>query len=177
MAGERSERAPAQTLEQRLRALRQANEIRSRRAALKKELASGRVRIDDVLAQPPVYAKTAKVQGLLLAVPKVGPARAARILSRCRIAPSKTFKGMTDEVLAWQTERLQELETHRDGHTVYVRPELVVEIAFDGVQTSSRYPGGVALRFARVKGYRPDKRPEEADTIETVRRIHAGEGS
>ena len=85
----------------------------------------------------------------------------------------KTFKGMTDEVLAWQTERLQELETHRDGHTVYVRPELVVEIAFDGVQTSTRYPGGVALRFARVKGYRPDKRADEADTIETVRAIHA----
>ena len=86
----------------------------------------------------------------------------------------KTFKGMTDEVLAWQTERLQELETHRDGHTVYVRPELVVEIAFDGVQTSSRYPGGVALRFARVKGYRPDKRVDEADTIEAVRAIHGG---
>jgi len=86
----------------------------------------------------------------------------------------KTFKGMTDEMLVWQTERLLELETHRDAHTVYVRPELVVEIAFDGVQTSSRYPGGVALRFARVKGYRPDKRPDEADTIESVRAIHAG---
>ena len=86
----------------------------------------------------------------------------------------KTFKGMTDEMLVWQTERLLELETHRDAHTVYVRPELVVEIAFDSVQTSSRYPGGVALRFARVKGYRPDKRPDEADTIESVRAIHAG---
>ena len=96
MAGERSERAPAQTLDQRLRALRQANEIRSRRAALKKELASGRVRIADVLARPPAYAKTAKVQDLLLAVPKVGPARAARLLSRCRIAPSKTVGGMTE---------------------------------------------------------------------------------
>lgn len=96
MAGERSERAPAQTLDQRLRALRQANEIRSRRAALKKELASGRVRIEDVLAQPPAYAKTAKVHDLLLAVPKVGPARAARFLSRCRIAPSKTVGGMTE---------------------------------------------------------------------------------
>jgi hypothetical protein len=96
MAGERSERAPAQTLEQRRRALRQANEIRSRRAALKKELASGRVRIEDVLAQPPAYAKTAKVRDLLLAVPKVGPARAARFLSRCRIAPSKTVGGMTE---------------------------------------------------------------------------------
>ena len=86
----------------------------------------------------------------------------------------KTFKGMTDELLAWQTERLLELETHSDAHTVHVRPELVVEIAFDGVQASSRYPGGLALRFARVKGYRPDKRPEEADTIDTVRAIHAG---
>jgi len=86
----------------------------------------------------------------------------------------KTFKGMTDEMLAWQTERLLELETHRDAHTVYVRPELVVEIAFDGVQSSPRYPGGMALRFARVKGYRQDKRAEEADTIETVRAIHAG---
>jgi DNA ligase-1 len=85
----------------------------------------------------------------------------------------KTFKGMTDEVLAWQTERLQELETGREGITVFVRPELVVEVAFDGLQTSTRYPGGVAMRFARVKGYRPDKRPDEADTIETVRAIHA----
>ncbi|MGH3066839.1 MAG: ATP-dependent DNA ligase, partial [Gaiellaceae bacterium] len=84
----------------------------------------------------------------------------------------KTFKGMTDEMLAWQTEHLQSLETSRDGIVVYVRPELVVEIAFDGVQTSARYPGGVALRFARVKGYRPDKSAAEADTIETVREIH-----
>ena len=74
-------------------------------------------------------------------------------------------------MLAWQTERLLELETHRDAHTVYVRPELVVEIAFDGVQTSPRYPGGVALRFARVKGFREDKNAQEADTIETVRAI------
>jgi len=86
----------------------------------------------------------------------------------------KTFKGMTDRMLAWQTERLLALETRSDGHVVHVRPELVVEIAFDGIQTSSRYPGGVALRFARVKGYREDKRPDEADTIETVRAIHAG---
>ncbi len=84
----------------------------------------------------------------------------------------KTFKGMTDAMLVWQTEKLLELEERRDSHTVYVRPELVVEIAFDGVQTSKRYPGGVALRFARVKGYRPDKRPEEADTIDAVRAIH-----
>ncbi len=88
----------------------------------------------------------------------------------------KTFKGMTDQMLAWQTEHLLELEAAREGHVVHVRPELVVEIAFDGVQASRRYPGGVALRFARVKGYRPDKRPDEADTIETVRAIHAGAG-
>jgi DNA ligase-1 len=86
----------------------------------------------------------------------------------------KTFKGMTDEMLSWQTERLLQLETHRDGYTVYVRPELVVEVAFDGLQESTRYPGGLALRFARVKGYRPDKRPADADTIETVRAIHRG---
>jgi ATP-dependent DNA ligase I len=84
----------------------------------------------------------------------------------------KTFKGLTDDMLGWQTERLQELRIANDGFTVRVRPELVVEIAFDGVQASSRYPGGVALRFARVKGYRPDKRPDEADTIDTVRAIH-----
>jgi DNA ligase-1 len=84
----------------------------------------------------------------------------------------KTFKGMTDAMLEWQTARFLELEERRDGHTVYVRPELVVEIAFDGVQTSRRYPGGVALRFARVKGYRPDKSADEADTIDAVRAIH-----
>ncbi|MFT4008854.1 MAG: ATP-dependent DNA ligase [Nocardioidaceae bacterium] len=81
----------------------------------------------------------------------------------------KTFKGMTDRMLAWQTERFLELETRRDGHVVYVRPEQVVEIAFDGVQRSTRYPGGVALRFARVLRYRDDKTADEADTIETVR--------
>jgi ATP-dependent DNA ligase len=85
----------------------------------------------------------------------------------------KTFKGMTDEMLAWQTEHLLGLETQRDGHVICVRPELVVEVAFDGVQASSRYPGGVALRFARVKGYRPDKSPAEADTIDAVRAIQA----
>ncbi len=80
----------------------------------------------------------------------------------------KTFKGLTDEMLRWQTQRLQELETHRDRWTVYVRPGLVVEVKFDGVQRSKRYPGGVALRFARVVRYREDKRPEEVDTIQTV---------
>jgi ATP-dependent DNA ligase I len=84
----------------------------------------------------------------------------------------KTFKGMTDAMLAWQTEHLLTLETRRDEHTVHVRPELVVEVAFDGVQGSSRYPGGLALRFARVKGYRPDKGPTDTDTIDTVRAIH-----
>ncbi|MGH7539166.1 MAG: ATP-dependent DNA ligase [Gemmatimonadales bacterium] len=83
----------------------------------------------------------------------------------------KTFKGMTDEMLAWQTERLVALETAREGHVVHVRPELVVAVAFNGVQTSPRYPGGIALRFARVVRYRPDKGPEQADTIETVRRL------
>jgi DNA ligase-1 len=87
----------------------------------------------------------------------------------------KTFKGMTDSMLAWQTERLLELADRRDGHTVYVRPELVVEIAFDGLQASRRYAGGLALRFARVKGYRPDKRADEADTIDTVRALYGGE--
>jgi DNA ligase-1 len=83
----------------------------------------------------------------------------------------KTFKGMTDQVLDWQTARLQELETQRDEWTVFVRPELVVEVALDGVQASTRYAGGVALRFARIKGYRPDKRPQDADTIETLRSL------
>jgi DNA ligase-1 len=81
----------------------------------------------------------------------------------------KTFKGLTDELLRWQTEQLLELETSRNEWQVFVRPELVVEIAFDGVQTSPRYPGGVALRFARVLRYRDDKRPDEADTLDTVR--------
>ncbi len=83
----------------------------------------------------------------------------------------KTFKGLTDELLAWQTDRFLELETHRDGRTVFVRPEQVVEVAFDGVQRSSRYPGGMALRFARVKGYRDDKTAGEADTVEAVGRF------
>jgi len=81
----------------------------------------------------------------------------------------KTFKGMTDELLEWQTKELLARETHREGHVVHVRPELVVEIAFNEVQRSSQYPGGVALRFARVKGYRPDKQASEADTIDAVR--------
>jgi len=83
----------------------------------------------------------------------------------------KTFKGLTDSMLSWQTERLLSLEDHRDSYTVYVRPALVVEIAFDGVQRSPRYPGGLALRFARVLRYREDKTAAEADTIESVRAL------
>ena len=86
----------------------------------------------------------------------------------------KTFKGLTDKMLTWQTERLMELAVEPGDWVVRVRPELVVEVAFDGVQSSPRYPGGLALRFARVLRYREDKRPDEADTIETVRAIHAG---
>jgi DNA ligase-1 len=88
----------------------------------------------------------------------------------------KTFKGLTDELLRWQTAKFQSIELSRSDWVVYVRPELVVEIAFDGVQTSSQYPGGVALRFARVKRYREDKPASEADTIDTVRAIHARSG-
>jgi DNA ligase-1 len=83
----------------------------------------------------------------------------------------KTFKGLTDETLRWQTDRLQQIESRREGITVFVRPELVVEIELDGVQTSTRYPGGVALRFARLKRYRPDKSPADADTIDAVRAL------
>lgn len=85
----------------------------------------------------------------------------------------KTFKGLTDALLEWQTSRFLELEVSRDSYTVYVRPEQVVEVAFDGVQRSPRYPGGVALRFARVLRYRDDKTAAEADTIATVRSLGA----
>jgi DNA ligase-1 len=84
----------------------------------------------------------------------------------------KTFKGMTDALLEWQTRELLAREVARDAWTVYVRPELVVEIAFNEIQTSPRYTGGVALRFARVKRYRPDKSADQADTIAAVRAIH-----
>ncbi|MGI9601730.1 MAG: ATP-dependent DNA ligase, partial [Acidimicrobiales bacterium] len=96
------------------------------------------------------------------------------------IMVGKTFKGLTDELLTWQTEALQAIrddggDHHEPGrHVVYVRPELVVEIALDGAQASTRYPGGVALRFARVKGYRPDKTAADADTIDAVRRLLPG---
>src|SRR5262245_4908685 len=87
----------------------------------------------------------------------------------------KTFKGMTDEMIEWQTKKLQELEVSQEGIEVRVRPELVVEVAFNDVQESSIYPGGMALRFARVKRYRDDKRAADADTVETVRAILRGE--
>ena len=88
----------------------------------------------------------------------------------------KTFKGLTDAMLEWQTKEFLALEAHRDEWTVYVRPATVVEIAFSDLQASPRYPGGLALRLARVKRYRPDKRVEEADTIETVKKIFAAQG-
>jgi ATP-dependent DNA ligase I len=84
----------------------------------------------------------------------------------------KTFKGMTAEILEWQTAALLERETRRDGHIVFVRPELVVEIAFNDIQESPQYPGGLALRFARVKGYRPDKAAADADTLDTIQRVY-----
>ena len=89
----------------------------------------------------------------------------------------KTFKGLTDELLEWQTERLKELALApgAGGYVVHVRPELVVEIAFNELQVSRRYPGGLALRFARVVRYRDDKTAADADTIETVRAIAAGQ--
>ena len=83
----------------------------------------------------------------------------------------KCFKGLTDELLTWQTKELLAREAERRGITVLVRPELVVEIALDGVQASTRYAGGVALRFARVKRYRPDKDASEADTIDELRAL------
>ena len=86
----------------------------------------------------------------------------------------KTFKGLTDAMLEWQTRELLARETHRDQWAVYVRPELVVEIAFSDLQASSRYPGGMALRLARVKRYRDDKLVADADDLEAVRRIFAG---
>ena len=86
----------------------------------------------------------------------------------------KTFKGLTDELLRWQTARFLELETGRSGYAVQVAPKLVVEIALDGVQRSRRYPGGVALRFARVKAYRADKAPADADTIGTLQAMLKG---
>jgi len=89
----------------------------------------------------------------------------------------KTFKGLTDAMLEWQTQQLLAREIRRDALTVYVRPELVVEVAFSDLQASSRYPGGLALRLARVRRYREDKRPEDADSMQAVRRICAASSS
>jgi DNA ligase-1 len=127
-----------------------------------------------------VKVKTARTLDLVVLAVEWGSGRRQGWLSNLHLGArdphtggfvmlGKTFKGMTDELLEWQTKELLARETHREGHIVYVRPELVVEIAFNEVQRSSQYPGGVALRFARVKGYRPDKRPDEADTIDAVR--------
>ncbi|HEX6313392.1 MAG TPA: ATP-dependent DNA ligase [Gemmatimonadaceae bacterium] len=127
-----------------------------------------------------VKVKTARTLDLVVLAVEWGSGRRQGWLSNIHLGArdpdtggfvmlGKTFKGMTDELLQWQTKELLARETHREGHVVYVRPELVVEIAFNEVQRSSQYPGGVALRFARVKGYRPDKRPDEADTIDAVR--------
>ena len=127
-----------------------------------------------------VKVKTAKSLDLVVLAVEWGSGRRDGWLSNLHLGArdprnggfvmlGKTFKGMTDELLAWQTQELLARETHREGHIVHVRPELVVEIAFNEVQRSSQYPGGVALRFARVKGYRPDKNADEADTIDSVR--------
>jgi DNA ligase 1 len=89
----------------------------------------------------------------------------------------KTFKGLTDAMLTWQTQEFLAREIRRDAGTVYIRPELVVEIAFSDLQASSRYPGGVALRLARVKRYRDDKSVEDADTMEMVRKIYAAQSA
>ncbi len=86
----------------------------------------------------------------------------------------KTFKGLTDEMLAWQTEHLQKIAIERGDWVVRVKPELVVEVAFNDVQRSSQYPGGVALRFARVKAHRPDKSASEANTIDEIRALVPG---
>ena len=89
----------------------------------------------------------------------------------------KTFKGLTDAMLEWQTQEFLARESHRDHYTVYVRPEIVVEVAFNDIQASSQYPGGLALRFARVKAYRPDKPVEQSNTIDDVREIYSAQGA
>ena len=88
----------------------------------------------------------------------------------------KTFKGLTDAMLEWLTRELLVRETRREGIVVFVRPEIVAEIAFSDLQASSRYPGGLALRLARVKRFRDDKQAEDADTMETVRKLFAAQG-
>ena len=139
-------------------------------------------------APPSELRRAAMMAGALAPVAAAALAEGPGALGRFRmrllgglVMLGKTFKGMTDAMLAWQTERLAALAVADDGFTVQVRPELVVEVAFDGIQASPRYPGGIALRFARVKRFREDKRPEDADTIEAVRALHrrgavAGDG-
>ena len=130
-----------------------------------------------------VKVKPRRTLDLVVVAVEWGSGRRQGLLSNIHLAArgddgepvmvGKTFKGMTDETLRWQTERFLGLETHREGHVVHVRPEQVVEIAIDGVQRSTRYPGGVALRFARVLRYRDDKGVDEADTIGTLRDLLA----
>jgi DNA ligase-1 len=127
-----------------------------------------------------VKVKTARTLDLVVLAAEWGSGRRKGWLSNLHLGAreestggfvmlGKTFKGMTDAMLEWQTKELLAREVRRDGHVVFVRPELVVEVAFNDVQRSSHYPGGVALRFARVKGYRPDKHAADADTIDAVR--------
>jgi DNA ligase-1 len=129
-----------------------------------------------------VKVKTARTLDLVVLAVEWGSGRRQGWLSNLHLGArdpvtgtfvmlGKTFKGLTDELLEWQTKALLARETHREGQAVYVRPELVVEIAFNEVQRSSQYAGGVTLRFARVKGYRSDKRVDEADTIDAVRAL------
>lgn len=129
-----------------------------------------------------IKVKTARTLDLVVLAAEWGSGRRKGWLSNLHLGArdpetgdfvmlGKTFKGMTDEVLEWQTKELLARETRREGHIVFVKPELVVEVAFNEVQRSTQYPGGVTLRFARIKGYRPDKRADEADTIEAVRRL------
>lgn len=132
--------------------------------------------------------KPAKTLDLVVIAVEVGSGRRSQWLSNLHLAArhevdgevtwvmlGKTFKGMTDELLRWQTRELSAREVSREGHVVHVRPELVVEIVFQEFEASPRYPGGVALRFARVKGYRSDKGPMEADTMATVRTMFAAQ--
>ena len=130
-----------------------------------------------------VKVKPVHTLDLVVLAVEWGSGRRSGLLSNIHLAArdgedlvmlGKTFKGMTDEILAWQTGRFLALETHREGHTVFLRPDQVVEIALDGVQRSTRYPGGVALRFARVVRYRDDKGPAEADELATVRAMLPG---
>ncbi|HKW48792.1 MAG TPA: ATP-dependent DNA ligase [Gemmatimonadaceae bacterium] len=127
-----------------------------------------------------VKIKTARTLDLVVLAAEWGSGRRKGWLSNLHLGArdpatgefvmlGKTFKGMTDEILEWQTKELEARATRREGHIVFVKPELVVEVAFNEVQRSSQYPGGVTLRFARIKGYRPDKRASEADTIDAVR--------